>query len=183
MRADVPNETLSEVWAALTAIRVRGAGRSITDLGFVTAASSDGAGMLVLLCLPARLCRTTEDGDHGILERVEDALRGVSALRDVELTVTPSSRRTAEFCTSPGQPEKHPLNAPAVEMNGHSGCVSNTLTGRLLDGWALDGFQRGARPFRTPDGAERTEVFRVVVEARIATGGECRHVTSPRGAA
>ena len=179
MRADVPSELLSEVWAALAAIRVRGMERSIADLGFVTAASSDGVGVLVLLCMPARLCRATESGDRALLDRVGDAVRGVPSLRDVELTVTPFSRTAVELYANTGQPDKTSQYAPFEEMNGRSECVGNTLTRRLRDGWSLDGFQQGARTFRTQDGVERPETVRVIIEARVATGKQRRHVTSP----
>lgn len=163
MRAPTSTTLLDDVWQALEELEGTDQRASDTGPGWITAVSTRGSQLRILLRLPAEQCRG-EAGREGAsaLADVADVLRTLPALTDVELEVRPH-RASADLAATTGACW-HELPAAA------------DLLEQRHQGWFVEGAQhRGVDS--SSAGAGDTTV-RVLVRARIAGGS-----ATPRDAA
>lgn len=156
MRAATSTALLDDVWQTLEELEEPGRRDSGAGPGWITAVSSRGNQLRILLRLPSEQCRQgMEREGASALAAVGDALRGLPALTDVDLEVRPD-RASADLAATTGSCW-HELPATA------------DLLERRHQGWFVEGAQhRGAGS--PVDDANGTTV-RVLVRARI-TGEE-----------
>lgn len=161
---------LSEVWAALDEISPEGERRSITEMGFVAAASTDGARLRVLLRIPGTFCRDL--GSSRLLARLAGALSEIQCLRDVHLSLKAHrpmlihdsgdwARRPASQGDSVQPTGGHACGAGA---HSHAACLQQAITGMRYSGWELSGFQQYRIATSTPDDPD---TVRVLVQAEV----------------
>lgn len=160
METRVHTSLLDEVWGELDRIRPPGEEHTLTELGLVTAVSTNGTVLRVLLRIPTALCWTA--GRSELLVELEESIRGVSSLSEVELYAKPS--RPAWSAADPNYAREPTREYPLLpeSPSSHSDCVESTLTESRRDGWQLDGFrQQFCTQFRDVD------KVRVIIRAQI----------------
>lgn len=166
MRTATSTTLLDDVWQALEELGGAGGQDSGAGPGWITAVSSRGDQLRILLRLPADQCpqvtgpqvtgrqdtgpQGTDSEGAGALADVADALRGLPALTDVDLEVRPH-RASADLAATTGACwHELPATADLLEQRHR--------------GWFVEGAQhRGAGS--PDDDANRT--VRVLVRARI----------------
>ncbi|WP_243788752.1 hypothetical protein [Saccharopolyspora gloriosae] len=112
------SRVLTEIWRSLQQVCPREGRPALGVRGFVTAVSTDGRRVRVLLRLPASVrC----EGDDGFLQAAQRAMSRIPALRAVRLDASTS-------------------DADAVQP-GHEHCAD-----RALADWRARGWQVGDRP-------------------------------------
>ncbi|MCI2422462.1 hypothetical protein MOQ72_34040 [Saccharopolyspora sp. K220] len=139
MERDFCSHVLAEVWDALARIRPGDGELSLTERELVTAVSTDGRSLRILLRLPATLWRT--GAQRELLPEIEAAVRTAPALHDVRTSVKVYRPPLAE----------------------HHDCVRNALSGLHAKGWRISGIEQ--RP--NTAGLDRSGTVRVIVEARV----------------
>lgn len=169
MQDDVNTRVLAGVWEALDEIRPPGEERSLTDLGLVTAASTDGAVIWVLLTVPAAVVGGTDRGT--LLTEVERCISDLPSLNEVDVQMKPLRPPWATGTATCGVVSHLDRLAPAP-TSVHSACVKNAAVDTRQDGWTLEGFQQQPR-----NAVDRSEQVRMIIRARIAAQ------TRPRDAA
>jgi metal-sulfur cluster biosynthetic enzyme len=163
MERDSSCQVLTEVWEALESIHPAGGQRSLAELGFITATSTDGAFLRVLLTVPAALCRDLARSE--LLTEVERAISEVPSLRGVHLDLKIYRPMHAD-ADVPEHPHPHAL------------CLSKAVEGMRYSGWELGGFQQHRFVTVLPEDVDSNDTVRVIVHARIEPGtNNSRQVT------
>ena len=159
MKDDANTRILEDVWEALDEVRPPGEQRSLTDLGFVTAASTDGAVIRVLLTVPAAVAGGADRAT--LLTEVERCIGDLPSLSEIDVQVKSLRPQwvTADATCGVVSPLDRLAAAPT---SVHSACVKNALVDMRQDGWEIDGFQQPR------NAADRSEQVRVIIRARIA---------------
>ena len=168
MEPNFCSHVLTEVWEALERVRPAADDLSLTDRGFVTAASTDGSAIRVLLRLPATVWR--EHGRRRLVRDVEDAVREVPAVRDVR-----SGIKIYQPTLTPGLPAV-PAHVPPLHArssvtgpsrDGHGACVDRVLSGMRDKGWQIEGFQQLRDTTTSREAVGETDIVRVMIHARV----------------
>lgn len=133
---------LNQVWHALEKVLASCYRESPAARGLVTAVSTDGVVVRVLLRLSADPVRR-----GGLLARIENALGGLPSLTGVALRV---------------KPYRSALPAHVAEW-AHEACATGAMARLRGEGWVLDGAERSSS---SPD-QEEPETYRVIVQAEI----------------
>ncbi|RCW39643.1 hypothetical protein DFQ14_11519 [Halopolyspora algeriensis] len=164
METRVHTPLLDEVWEVLDGIRPPGEEHTLTELGLVTAVSTNGAVMRVLLRVPTALCWVPGGGE--LLAELEKSIRNVPSLSTVELYAKPSW--PAWSAADPNHARKTSFEYPLGPelLSQHSTCVESALTEPRRDGWMIDGLrQQFCAQFRATE--DRPDKVRVIIRARI----------------
>ncbi|WP_190812466.1 iron-sulfur cluster assembly protein [Saccharopolyspora pogona] len=170
MNAELNSSLLRQVWDVLGGIRPPGEQHSLTELGFVTAVSTNGVDVRILLRVPKAMCWT--EGQSQLLADLEKAVRGMLTLGKVELTVKPY-KGVLDIsdplpCTTmigdhgSDASAFHPA-APATGPVDHYGCLADAVD----SGWIIDDVEQTKGRCGSRNHELRTASVRVFIRARV----------------
>lgn len=165
MRTRTSTTLLDDVWQALEEIGLTDRRDSGAERGWITAVSTSGAQLRILLRLPAELCRE----GAGMLAEVADALRALPVLNELALEV---------------KPHRAPTDLGLAETPGsrwHELPVTTGLFDQCHQGWVVEGVQHR----RADSSTDVIGTTGVLVRASIAEEEDTRRGApkTPRGAA
>ncbi len=111
VRNDANGSLLDDVWDALGTLRPLGLTSSLTELGCVTAVSTNGSVLRVLLRMPSILCQLT--GPDKLLADLDEVLHEIAPLANIEYDVKQYPTQGG-----PGQDVRAASARPAVPASG-----------------------------------------------------------------
>lgn len=164
MRTRTSTTLLDDVWQALEEIGLADRRDSGAERGWITAVSTSGAQLRILLRLPAELCRE----GAGLLAEVAEVLRALPVLSEVDLEVKPHRAPT-----SPGL-------AGTTGTRWHELPAATGLFDQCHQGWIVEGVQRRRAGSCSTDAIDTTGVL---VLASIDEEETLHAPETPRGAA
>jgi hypothetical protein len=170
MNVELNSSLLRQVWDVLSGIRPPGEQHSLTELDFVTAVSTNGVDVRILLRFPRFMC--WPEGQGQLLADLERSLCGMQLLGEVELTVKPYDGVLGVSGPFPGTTSinGHGSGAsglataePALGSADHYACLADAVD----SGWVLDDIEqtRGRPESRTHELG--TASMRVRIRARV----------------